>query len=299
MKRMSIPTLAMGVACLLPWPGRAAIHQTGPSAGTWNPDAAPDTVVEVRTGDHIAVETWRGSLTVRVGVDDEVRIAGWDRRDLPGLVRDGSELRLSGAGRDQSGDLVLAVPEWMPIRIHSQSLDVEVEGVIGGVTVEVLEGDLRLRRLAGPLEAATLDGEIEVTDVDGDVRLMAFDGDVQVRGVRGRVFVESADGDLELDDVEGPEVSATTVDGDVLFRGRVGPGGSLSLTTHDGDVRAWLPTDLGAQVEVSTFDGSFESDFVVRTRGFQAGKPLQFTVGSGSARVALQSFDGDIRLLTR
>jgi hypothetical protein len=88
------------------------------------------------------------------------------------------------------------------------------------------------------------------------------------------------------------------VDGDVFFRGRVGPGGSLSLTTHDGDVRAWLPADLGAEVEVSTFDGSFESDFAVRTGGFQAGKPLQFTVGSGSARVSLQSFDGDIRLLT-
>jgi len=108
----------------------------------------------------------------------------------------------------------------------------------------------------------------------------------------GSVRVESTDGELELLDVIGLQVTAITVEGDVTFEGEVEAGGMLSLTTHDGDVHATLPAGVGADVEVSTFDGDFESDFPVRTRGIRAGRPLTFTLGSGDRRVMLQSFDG-------
>ncbi|UCC26526.1 MAG: DUF4097 family beta strand repeat protein [Gemmatimonadales bacterium] len=291
--------LSLGAAAALAAPVADAPRMGGGGPGGGPVvELAPDTVVDVGMGDELVIETWRGSLTVRVGEDDEVRMAGGAGVETPGLARSGSVLRLVGAERRGSGDLVLTVPRWLPVRIHSRSLDVEVDGMGGGVTVEVLEGDLRLASVTGSVEASTLDGEIEVTDADGDLRLTALDGDVTLRRATGQVTVQSSDGDLELEEVEGAEVSAVTVDGDVVFRGGVTPGGVLSLSTHDGDVSAWLPAELGAEVEVSTFDGSFQSDYRVQTRSFRAGSPLHFTVGDGSARIVLQSFDGDIRLLT-
>lgn len=259
-----------------------------------------DTVVEARSGDVLQVETWQGSLTVRVGDDGQVRLASTEDAEGVGIARSGRTLQLATPWRSNDGDLVLEIPAWMPVRVQSRSLDLDVTGVEGGVTVRVLEGDIRLRNVAGGVVAETLDGEIDGTRLAGDMTLSTLDGDVQLWEVRGgRVRVESTEGDLELEDVEGTEVSAVTVDGDVGFRGRILGAGSLTLAAHDGDVRAWLPRELQAQVEVSTFDGSFESDFPVRTGGFRAGRPLQFTVGGGgNTRVVLQSFDGDIRLLS-
>lgn len=259
---------------------------------------APDTVIAVRRGDVLSVETWMGSLTVRVHGYDEVRVSEGAEEERVRVVRDGVRLRVSGRHPGSAGDLLVEVPQWMGVEVHSLSLDVDVEGVDGAVGIQVLEGDLRLRELAGDVRANTLSGEIQGWALEGDVVLSTLDGDIRVRGARGRMRAEGTDGDLTFDDVQAAEVRAVTVDGDVSFRGEISRGGALTLATHDGNVEAWLPAGTEADVEISTFDGSFESEFPVRTRAFQAGRPLRFTLGGGGARVVLQSFDGDIRLLS-
>ncbi len=94
-------------------------------------------------------------------------------------------------------------------------------------------------------------------------------------------------------------VEATTLDGDIVFDGQVGPRGNLSLVTHSGDVTLRLPADFGGRFEVSTIDGNFESEFPVRVGGVGAGQALRFELGNGQARILIQNFDGDIRLLRR
>ncbi len=48
---------------------------------------------------------------------------------------------------------------------------------------------------------------------------------------------------------------------------------------------------------VSTFNGEFESEFPVPLSGTRKGKGFNFTLGSGSAQVTLESFQGPIQLL--
>ena len=258
--------------------------------------ARADTVVEARRGDVLRLETWSGSLTVRVHDEDEVRLSGGDDDSPAGLRRNGRNLEVVAPRWEAEGDLVVMMPEWLPLEVRGLEMDVDASGLSGGVDVRLLSGDIRLEEVSGAVGAETYDGEITVWDGEGEFVLTALDGDVQVRGILGRLIVESTDGELELMDVEGPEVRAETVDGDVTFRGSIQGDGELHLATHDGDVIAWLPEDTGAAVEVSTFDGSFESAFPVRTGGFRAGEPVRFQVGPGGVRVVLQSFDGDIRL---
>lgn len=261
--------------------------------------AVPDTVVPARRGDLLALETWQGSVTVRVTGEEELRVTGGGADRGVGVLRDGDALRVVARRPDASGDLFLEIPAWMAVRIHSLSLDVDMEGVAAPVEVQVLQGEFRLRDLSGGVRAHTLSGSVQAEGLSGDVSLTTLDGDIRVRGVRGRLVAEGTDGDLELEDVVGREVRGVTVDGEIRFAGDVPRGGTLTLATHDGDVTARLPAGTEAQVEVSTFDGSFESTFPVRAGGFQAGRPLRFPLGDGGgAQVVLQSFDGDIRLLS-
>jgi hypothetical protein len=58
-----------------------------------------------------------------------------------------------------------------------------------------------------------------------------------------------------------------------------------------------IPGDVNATVSVATFDGEFLADFPIQLEGAQTSRRLSFTLGDGSARLELHSFDGNIRLV--
>jgi hypothetical protein len=60
------------------------------------------------------------------------------------------------------------------------------------------------------------------------------------------------------------------------------------LTVADG---------TNASVAVSTYNGEFESEFPVPLSGMRKGKGFNFTLGTGSAQVTLESFQGTIQLI--
>jgi hypothetical protein len=48
---------------------------------------------------------------------------------------------------------------------------------------------------------------------------------------------------------------------------------------------------------VSTFNGEFESEFPVTLTETKKGRRFNFTIGTGSAQVTLESFQGTIQLV--
>ncbi len=57
-----------------------------------------------------------------------------------------------------------------------------------------------------------------------------------------------------------------------------------------------VPEGSGLTVSIATFDGSLHPSFPVTLRG-GIGQLTEFTIGDGSARVELETFDGDIYLI--
>jgi hypothetical protein len=92
----------------------------------------------------------------------------------------------------------------------------------------------------------------------------------------------------------------STVNGDVTFNGTVREKGSYRLTTHGGDIRVGLGGAANATVFVRTFQGDFNADFPIQLPDGQTArsgsKRFNFTLGNGSARIEVQSFNGDIVL---
>jgi DUF4097 and DUF4098 domain-containing protein YvlB len=121
--------------------------------------------------------------------------------------------------------------------------------------------------------------------------------DVHVSASSGDVVAQTVNGEIGLQLTDASSVDASTVNGDIQYSGPIRNGGRYSLSTHNGDITLTVPENTSASVAVSTYSGEFESEFPVPLRGTRAGKGFNFTLGSGSAQVTLESFQGTIQLI--
>jgi hypothetical protein len=147
------------------------------------------------------------------------------------------------------------------------------------------------------VEAFTADGSIEAAGLTGSAHLRAGEDDVRVRSSSAALQVETVDGDIRLEGISAQTISAKTTDGEIEFSGALRAGGDYAFYSHGGDIRLGLAPPVNMDALVLTYEGDFESDFPVRTEGFRSGEGLEFRVGAGGARLVVESYDGEVRLV--
>ncbi|HTO74023.1 MAG TPA: DUF4097 family beta strand repeat-containing protein [Gemmatimonadales bacterium] len=265
-------------------------------------DLTPDTTVQVQPASRLEVERVEGAVTVRTWNKSAVRARAPGGSDVQLRVEvSGRQVTVDVEGEDHEpydGDLELTVPADISLSITSQEGDIDVSGTRGELDLETVEGNIKVLGGSGVITLHSTDGEISVTGAKGRIEINAVDGSITGRDLEGDIRAESVDGSVTLDDVTASGVEATTVDGSISFTGVLQKGGRYRLGSHDGNVTLAVPA-LDASVSVSTFSGSFESDFPVTLTGTRGGKRMNFTVGNGAASVDLESFDGAIRIVRR
>ncbi|HSB08507.1 MAG TPA: DUF4097 family beta strand repeat-containing protein [Blastocatellia bacterium] len=136
-------------------------------------------------------------------------------------------------------------------------------------------------------------------------RSMSFDdhftsvsGDVHVTGVTGRLHASAVSGDVHVKDVSG-SVSASAVSGDVTVEiDRLEGADDMKFSTVSGDVSVSLPSNLDADVDMSSFSGSIKTDFPVEVRSERFGSRnwARGKLGDGSRRLRISTVSGDLSL---
>jgi DUF4097 and DUF4098 domain-containing protein YvlB len=262
--------------------------------------SSADTTVSVERGQSVAIENFSGRLIVRTWDRPEIAFEAEGRDEANvNVARSARELSFSAdrRWRNRAATILVRMPAWAPLKVRGNELDVEVEGLTGGLSVLSVEGGIRIRRVSGGVVARTVDGVLEVDDVEGSLELFSLDDDVWVSKVRGDVRVEAGDGDIHLRGIDAEKVQASTVDGEVEFEGVIRPGGRYELMTHDGDITLEVDESVSASVSVSTFDGDFTTEFPVLLSGLNSSREFTFTLGGGEATIIMRAFDGEIRLV--
>jgi DUF4097 and DUF4098 domain-containing protein YvlB len=261
-----------------------------------------DTVIELRRGDRVVLESLSGEISIGSWERDQLELRG-DDDDVALLVRrSGSTVRIvqdDTKGRRRSVEASIRLPSWVDIEVGGLSLDVWIDGMHGRVEVSNMSGDVWVRDARGAVDVRTIEGEIDVSAAYGGVSASSQADDVRLRDVSGPVSVHSGSGDVDLIDIESADVRAETQDGDIVFSGTIADTGDYGFFVHDGDAIIAIPSSSSARVGVSTFDGDFESEFPVVIERFTGGREFDFQVGTGRARIQIQVFDGEIRLVQR
>lgn len=270
------------------------------------PENTPRTSQEVPVakGTRLVLSNNAGEVVVRSWDRDAVKIeASHGARDRVEVQTAEQTLRVRSRTERGPGGLVdyqLTVPRWMPVNLSGSYLEAAIEGTSAEVTVETVHGGIRVVGGSGTVAVRSVMGQITVDKASGRVQATSVNEGIRLSNVTGDMTAETTNGDIVIDNAQTSNLEVSTVNGDITFNGTVRDGGAYRLTTHSGDVRVGMGTSANATVFVRTFQGDFSSDFAIQLPDGQSrdsgSKRFNFTLGTGSARVELQSFNGDIHI---
>lgn len=259
-----------------------------------------DTAFVVQRGARLDVENFSGDIIVEAWSRDVVRVrAEHNARDRIEIQATGSVVSIRARARRGMPDAVdyaIQVPRWMRLNLNGVNAEIRVSGIEGDVTAHTIHGDVAVRGGSGTVSLHSVNGDVSLSGARGRVEAASVNGDVDLTDIEGDVAAETTNGDLRLERVDGASVEGTTVSGDVDFIGPIQNQGRYRFTTHSGDVTATVQEGANVTVSVATFSGEFESAFPLTLQEFRQGKRFQFTIGTGSARLDVESFSGTIQL---
>jgi DUF4097 and DUF4098 domain-containing protein YvlB len=270
------------------------------------PESSPrtDQTVDVAKGTRLVLNNNAGEVVVRSWDREQVRVqATHSDRDKIDVQTAEMTLRIRArAARGPSSlvDYQITVPRWMPVNLSGTYLEATIEGTTAEVNVETVHGNVTVVGGSGNVSARSVEGLISVDKATGKVTAFSVNEGIRVINVTGEISAETTNGDIVIENAQTSSLDVSTVNGDVTFNGTVRDKGVYRLTTHGGDIRVGLGGAGNATVFVRTFQGDFSADFPIQLPEGQSArsgsKRFNFTLGTGSARIEVQSFNGDIVL---
>lgn len=264
-----------------------------------------DTTFVTTRGDRLRVGVHEGSITVNAWDRNAVRVQAESDDDDDDVRVDISRSAgaISVSARSRRGGPVdvsftVTVPTWMPLSLNSVEGDISARGTTAAINAQTVNGSVQVSGGSGNVSLSSVDGSVELSRSSGRLSLTTVNDDVTVRQSTGSITASTVNGSVMLVGVASDAVSAESMNGDVHFGGPIRNGGRYQLSTHNGDVLVGVQSGANATVSVNTFNGDFSSDIPVevRTRDRHDGS-FSFTLGDGSARLELESFQGSIQLV--
>lgn len=260
-----------------------------------------DTTLTVGRRQRLDVNAYGGEITVRAWNRNAVRVeASTTNQDRVEVSSSATSISVRTQGRHgppEEVTLRISAPSWISLSLSGVNTDVKVEGVRAPISVETVEGQIDVTGGESLISLRSVQGSVTLRGARGRINLNSVNEDVDVSTSSGDVVAQTVNGEIRLQLVDAPSVDANTVNGDISYSGPIRSGGRYTLSTHNGDLSLTVAEGTSASVAISTFSGEFESEFPVPLRGTRKGKGFSFTLGSGSAQVTLESFQGTIQLV--
>jgi len=261
--------------------------------------AQTDQTVQVKRGARLEVHNFSGTVTVRAWDRDQVRVQA-EHSDRETVDVQTTDTLVSVRSRNRNGvprslDYTITIPAWMPVSVSGTATDVDVDGTAADVTIETVRGDVKVRGGAGFVRVQSVQGAVSVERTKGRVDAHTFNDSIHLADITGDVTAETINGGIMLERIDASSVDASTVNGEISYDGTIKDGGLYRLTSHNGQIDVALADRTNATVTVRTFNGDVTSTLPVKIE--QADKHRRtLTTGTGSARVEIESFNGQITL---
>ena len=238
-----------------------------------------DRTVDVPTGARLQLDSQFGQVTVRAWDRSAVRVQARHAADVEVEIdARGSLVQIEANRPGKPVEYVLTVPADMPLEIEVIHGEVDVSGMRSALQIQSVNGAITVRGGSGTIELGSVQGSITLEEASGDVHAETVNGRIQLRGI------------------DSARVTAETVNGGVSYAGSIRSDGWYRFSTHNGGIDLTMPANAGAVFTASTFNGTLETGFPVTLREAKEGKEFSFTVGSGGARIELESFNGTMSI---
>ena len=259
-----------------------------------------DTTVAVEPGTRLRVDNFGGAVQIRAGSENRVRVrAEHSSRGYVELERRAGTLTVkaeSRRGMPQSVEFTITVPKWMAVAVSGVYTDADIAGTQADVSVETVQGAVTLVGGNGFVSLQSVEGVVTVRGARGRIEATSVNEGIAVSDVVGDLQIETVNGDVTLHGIDATVVSASTVNGDIEYDGTLKDNGRYEFASHNGDITVSVPERANVTVGVSTYQGEFDASFDVLLESIKPKRRFSFRLGSGAARLEVESFQGSIRL---
>lgn len=262
-----------------------------------------DETVAVQRGARLLVNNFAGDVVIHTWDKDSLHVVARHQARTKVSIRPsptGVSITASGTmGPQGSVDYDITAPAWMPIRVEGTYNFVTVEGAQAEVYANTMRGDVTIKGGSGVVTAKSVEGEVRVEGARGKLTLSSVNEKVVITAATGEITAESINGGISMTGIDSRSVDASTVNGDIVYEGKIADGGHYSFGTHNGNLSLGVPDGVNATFTIRTYQGSFSTDLPlegVRRADVQRGKRVTTALGNGSADVTLETFGGSIRL---
>jgi hypothetical protein len=232
-------------------------------------------------------------------------------------------------------DYTVEVPHGFSVIATTASGEVRISNIGGEASVSAASGDVSVRSIGGDAEIAIASGNVEAVEIGGDMEITATSGNVVIDNVKGKLQLHGTSGDFKVTRIGGAaDVRLSSGDlvlegcsGNVTFDAASGDAritevtGSVEASSSSGDIEVLIvPTadrtfelssssgdidvfyvavkDYGFRLDVQTASGSIEGDLPIKVSRVDR-RRLQGVVGTGAARVDIETASGDVTILER
>ena len=254
-------------------------------------------------------------------VAGRIDVTAWDRNEVEltaVLESDRDQLEFEATERqvsirvtrpdddDDTEDaiLTLKIPRGAKLSAETVSADISIAGVRGEQRLNTVSGDVRTEAYDELVAVETVSGDGTVAGTGGtaDVEMSSVSGLAEARGIRGGFDGEVVSGSLRAEVATAEKVSLDSVSGDIDARIELQPAARVEIESVSGKIGLTLKPPVNAEFEAESFSGDISSCFGAEahdTSRHGPGSELDFTQGSGGARVHIESMSGDIRICDR
>lgn len=263
--------------------------------------AETDQTVPVTRGTRLVVDNYAGEVIVHTWDKDAVHVVARHGARTSVTIRPADATLAVSSSRSSSGsvDYDLTVPAWMPIKVEGEFNFVSAEGLQAEFSAETVRGDIEIHGGSGFITAKSVQGEITIEGARGKINANSVNEGITITGSTGDIVADTTNGSVTLSGIQSSSVDVTTVNGDVTFDGVPAANGKYRMSTHNGDITVGVPETSSVTFTVRTYNGDFNSALPVKgpaAREASRGRRVQYTLGSGSAEMELESFGGEIQL---
>jgi DUF4097 and DUF4098 domain-containing protein YvlB len=279
---------------------------------------------------NLQIESGSGSIHVRTGSSNEVRVTGRIRagnwlgsaddkvrrlESNPPIQQSGNDIRIGHIDdpelrHDISISYEVVAPANTQLHSSTGSGSQEISGVAGEVEANTGSGSIKASDIGSGLRAKSGSGSIDIDGVKGSVYARTGSGSIRATNVAGGFDGETGSGHLELEQSGPGSVRAETGSGGLELRNvrgslqaNAGSGsiraegdatGEWRVRTGSGSVELRLPKSASFDLNARTGSGRIDLNHPVTVSGSIGRKEVRGKVGNGGVPVQVETGSGNI-----
>lgn len=209
-----------------------------------------------------------------------------------------------GRDHDEDANLTLRVPKGARLIVDTVSADIGVTGARGEQSLESVSGEVRTQAFDAAVKAASVSGEVIVTGNGGKAAVTTenVSGSAVVTGVRGSYRGEVVSGEITASVAAANYLEVSSVSGEIDIQAELTPTARVEMGSVSGTVTLRIKPPVNADFDIESFSGDIDNCFGPKSRDtskYTPGSELDFTQGSGGARVEIETLSGEIIICDR